>query len=148
MEDQVKIWVVVEVRDINDNAPYFQEGELEIKMSENAAKGMRFPLPARLGSGYREELPKDTISAVILTSPLTCKAEQMVISTGIGAGARLDREEKAIHHLVLTASDGGDPVRTSTARIRVMVLDANDNAPAFAQSGVPCERSGECGRGH
>jgi len=46
----------------------------------------------------------------------------------------LDREQKAVHHLVLTASDGGDPVRTGTARIRVMVVDVNDNAPVFAQS--------------
>ncbi|NWW41796.1 PCDGA protein, partial [Panurus biarmicus] len=30
--------------------------------------------------------------------------------------------------------DGGDPARTGTARIRVTVLDANDNAPVFSQA--------------
>lgn len=46
LEDKVKIYgVVAEVRDINDNAPYFQEDELEIKMSENAVTGLQFPLP-------------------------------------------------------------------------------------------------------
>ncbi|OXB60580.1 UNVERIFIED_CONTAM: hypothetical protein H355_015754 [Colinus virginianus] len=46
----------------------------------------------------------------------------------------LDREEAAFHELLLTASDGGEPARTGTARIRVVVLDANDNAPAFSQA--------------
>ncbi|POI19286.1 hypothetical protein CIB84_016969, partial [Bambusicola thoracicus] len=46
----------------------------------------------------------------------------------------LDREEAAFHELLLRASDGGDPARTGTARIRVAVLDANDNAPAFSQA--------------
>uniref|UniRef100_A0A493TEI0 Cadherin domain-containing protein n=1 Tax=Anas platyrhynchos platyrhynchos TaxID=8840 RepID=A0A493TEI0_ANAPP len=46
----------------------------------------------------------------------------------------LDREEAAFHELVLRASDGGEPARTGTARIRVSVLDANDNAPVFSQA--------------
>ncbi|NXO03197.1 PCDGD protein, partial [Rhinopomastus cyanomelas] len=46
----------------------------------------------------------------------------------------LDREEAAFYELVLKASDGGDPARTGTARIRVAVVDANDNAPVFSQS--------------
>ncbi|NXC22329.1 PCDGH protein, partial [Corythaeola cristata] len=46
----------------------------------------------------------------------------------------LDREEAALHELVLRASDSGEPARTGTARIRVLVLDANDNAPVFSQA--------------
>ncbi|XP_009883984.1 PREDICTED: LOW QUALITY PROTEIN: protocadherin gamma-A4-like, partial [Charadrius vociferus] len=46
----------------------------------------------------------------------------------------LDREEAAFHELVLRAMDGGEPRRTGTARIRVSVLDANDNAPVFSQA--------------
>ncbi|KAL7846400.1 hypothetical protein SRHO_G00213800 [Serrasalmus rhombeus] len=45
----------------------------------------------------------------------------------------LDRERQAEIHLTLTAIDGGKPARSGTASIIVSVLDANDNAPAFAK---------------
>uniref|UniRef100_A0A672SPF2 Si:ch73-233f7.3 n=1 Tax=Sinocyclocheilus grahami TaxID=75366 RepID=A0A672SPF2_SINGR len=43
----------------------------------------------------------------------------------------LDREEQAVHNLILTAVDGGVPSRSGTANIIVQVLDTNDNAPQF-----------------
>ncbi|XP_039328208.2 protocadherin gamma-A12 isoform X6 [Saimiri boliviensis] len=136
MEDKVKIYgVEIEVRDINDNAPYFRESELEIKMSENAATGMLFPLPHAwdpdIGKNSLQSYelsPNTHFSLVVQNGADSNKYPELVLERA------LDREEKAAHHLILTASDGGDPVRTGTARIRVMVMDVNDNAPAFAQS--------------
>ncbi|XP_042793384.1 protocadherin gamma-B2 isoform X3 [Panthera leo] len=46
----------------------------------------------------------------------------------------LDREKVAVHDLLLTALDGGDPILSSSMHIHVVVLDANDNAPLFTQS--------------
>ncbi|KAG8439009.1 hypothetical protein GDO86_005268 [Hymenochirus boettgeri] len=43
----------------------------------------------------------------------------------------LDREEKKEHRLILTAVDGGEPVRSGHCQITVIVLDFNDNAPVF-----------------
>ncbi|XP_032951856.1 protocadherin gamma-A12 isoform X6 [Rhinolophus ferrumequinum] len=136
MEDKGKIYgVVVEVRDINDNGPSFPEGELEIKMSENAATGMRFPLP----HAWDPDSGKNSLQSYELSSNTHFSLEVQSGADGnkypeLVLERALDREENAVHHLVLTASDGGEPVRTGTARIRVIVVDVNDNAPAFAQS--------------
>uniref|UniRef100_A0A3Q2X010 Cadherin domain-containing protein n=1 Tax=Haplochromis burtoni TaxID=8153 RepID=A0A3Q2X010_HAPBU len=46
----------------------------------------------------------------------------------------LDREKKAVHKLLLTALDGGSPVRSGTAQITIRVLDINDNVPAFEKT--------------
>ncbi|PNJ59292.1 PCDHB15 isoform 2, partial [Pongo abelii] len=46
----------------------------------------------------------------------------------------LDREEQAELRLTLTAVDGGSPPRSGTVQILILVLDANDNAPEFAQA--------------
>ncbi|XP_030882020.1 protocadherin gamma-A12 isoform X5 [Leptonychotes weddellii] len=136
LEDKVKIYgVVVEVRDINDNAPYFREDELEIKVSENAATGLRFPLP----HAWDPDIGKNSLQSYGLSSNTHFSLDVQSGADGnkypeLVLERALDREQKAVHHLVLTASDGGDPVRTGTTRIRVMVVDVNDNAPVFAQS--------------
>ncbi|XP_025721085.1 protocadherin gamma-A12-like, partial [Callorhinus ursinus] len=136
LEDKVKIYgVVVEVIDINDNAPYFREDELEIKVSENAATGLRFPLP----HAWDLDIGKNSLQSYGLSSNTHFSLDVQSRADGnkypeLVLERALDREQKAVHHLVLTASDGGDPVRTGTARIHVMVVDVNDNAPVFAQS--------------
>ncbi|XP_041121098.1 protocadherin gamma-C5-like [Polyodon spathula] len=43
----------------------------------------------------------------------------------------LDRETSSFHKLVLTAIDVGNPARSGTTQLKVMVVDNNDNAPQF-----------------
>ncbi|KYO43815.1 hypothetical protein Y1Q_0003700 [Alligator mississippiensis] len=135
VEHEMKMYgVEVEIRDINDNAPNFQEEELEFQVSETTAPRSRFPLHEAhdpdLGINslqtYRLNNDKHFSLAVQAGSDGDKYAELVLESA-------LDREEQATHDLVLTATDGGDPVRSGTAHIRIIVLDANDNAPVFSQ---------------
>ncbi|NXH84204.1 PCDGA protein, partial [Edolisoma coerulescens] len=136
VEEEMKFYEIeVEITDINDNAPSFQEAEIELRMSETTAPGARFPLPRAhdpdTGLNWLQnyELSGDEhFSLAVQAGPGGDQRPELVLAKA------LDREEAAFHELVLRAIDGGDPARTGTARIRVTVLDANDNAPAFSQA--------------
>ncbi|NXF27510.1 PCDGA protein, partial [Rhodinocichla rosea] len=136
VEGEMKFYAIeVEMVDINDNAPSFQEAETELRMSETTAPGSRFPLPdahdpdSGRNSLQSYELSGDEhFSLAVQAGPGGDQRPELVLAKA------LDREEAAFHELVLRASDGGDPARTGTARIRVTVLDANDNAPVFSQA--------------
>ncbi|XP_066128868.1 protocadherin gamma-A2 isoform X18 [Saccopteryx bilineata] len=137
LEDKLTIYSVeVEITDINDNAPRFGVEELELKISETNTPGFRIPLKnahdADVGENTLQKYelsPNDHFSLEVRSGADGNKYPELVLERA------LDREEEAAHHLVLMALDGGNPVRSGTSRIRVMVLDANDNAPVFTQPG-------------
>ncbi|NWT07340.1 PCDGA protein, partial [Mionectes macconnelli] len=136
VEGEMKVYEIqVEITDINDNAPTFKDSDLEQRISETTAPGSRFPLPrahdpdSEQNSLKSYELSGDEhFSLAVQEDPGGDQRPELVLAKA------LDREEAAFHELVLRASDGGDPARTGTARIRVTVLDANDNAPVFSQA--------------
>ncbi|XP_044883720.1 protocadherin gamma-A12-like isoform X15 [Mauremys mutica] len=136
VQEQVKLYTVeIEITDINDNAPSFQVEELELKISEVQSTGSRFLLPDAqdpdIGSNSIQSFQFSSnrhFSLDIQTGADGAKYAELVLEKN------LDREEQAVYNLVLTAIDGGDPVRSGATRIRVIVEDANDNAPVFTQS--------------
>ncbi|KAK1343391.1 hypothetical protein QTO34_016171 [Cnephaeus nilssonii] len=135
VEDKLAIYSVeVEITDINDNAPRFGVEELELKISETTSPGFRIPLKSAHDADIQKNTlqkyelnPNDHFSLDVRNGADGNKYPELVLERA------LDREEEAVHHLVLMALDGGDPVRSGTSRIRVMVLDVNDNAPVFTQ---------------
>ncbi|XP_070230599.1 protocadherin gamma-A6-like [Bos mutus] len=135
VEDKLNLFPVeVEIVDINDNAPRFLREELEVKIIENAALSSRFPLM----EVYDPDVGVNSLQGFKLSENSHFSVEMPGKADGpkypeLVLERALDREEQAIHRLVLTATDGGDPARSSVARILVTVLDANDNAPVFTQ---------------
>ncbi|XP_015428085.1 PREDICTED: protocadherin gamma-A7 [Myotis davidii] len=134
IEDKMNLYPIeVEIMDVNDNAPRFLTEEMNVKIMENTAPGVRFPLKeARdpdVGTNSLQSYqlsPNRHFSLLVQTGEDGTKYPELVLERV------LDREEEAIHHLLLTASDGGDPPLSGTARIQVVVLDVNDHAPVFS----------------
>nr|XP_025873637.1 protocadherin gamma-A8 isoform X4 [Vulpes vulpes] len=124
--------IEIEITDINDNNPKFQVENVEMKINEIAAPGTRYPLPEAVdpdvGTNSLQSYqlsPNGHFSLDVQTGEDGTLHPELVLEQA------LDREEEAVHHLVLSASDGGEPRRSSTMHIHVKVLDTNDNAPVF-----------------
>ncbi|XP_058263780.1 protocadherin gamma-A11-like isoform X13 [Hemibagrus wyckioides] len=125
----------VEILDINDNAPAFTKKEINFQISELALPGARFSLDSAkdpdVGQNSLQTYklhPTDFFSLKIPSHSDGTKLVEMILQNP------LDRERQGEHQLVLTAFDGGSPQKTSTIKINVVVLDANDNAPVFSES--------------
>ncbi|XP_041050270.1 protocadherin Fat 3-like [Carcharodon carcharias] len=124
----------VEIRDINDNSPSFPNGEIYLDIFESTSPGMRFPLEGAhdpdvgVNSIRTYQLSSNKHFVLEVQTRGERKLAELVLKNA------LDREKEALHHILLTAIDGGSPERSGTARITVAVLDANDNSPIFQQS--------------
>ncbi|KAK0144513.1 Protocadherin gamma-C5 [Merluccius polli] len=123
----------VEIVDINDNAPAFAKKEIHFEISEMAVKGSRFSLDSAkdpdvsLNTLQTYKLnPTDHFKLNMLSRPDGTKYVEMVLETS------LDREKQDEHKLILTAYDGGNPQKSGSVKINVIVVDANDNAPVFS----------------
>ncbi|XP_062835530.1 protocadherin gamma-A6 isoform X4 [Anolis carolinensis] len=134
-ENKLKLYAIeVEIIDINDNAPQFTVLEQEVEISEMSAPGFRVPLM----EAQDPDLGINSIQGYQLTGSGHFFLDVQMGENGIQHPALvlkelLDREELSVYDLILTATDGGDPVRSGTTQIKVRVLDANDNAPVFSQ---------------
>ncbi|KAM4653621.1 protocadherin alpha-8-like [Amazona ochrocephala] len=127
--------VELEVTDINDNAPIFRVNEETFTIAELSLPGSRFPLEgasdADVGANAQLSYSLSPNEHFSLDHP---GSNDQSSSLALVLTKSLDRETMPIHHLVLTATDGGRPPLTGTVKLVISVLDVNDNAPQFNQS--------------
>ncbi|XP_056455879.1 protocadherin gamma-C5-like [Gadus chalcogrammus] len=127
--------IEVEIRDINDNSPSFLTKEIILKIAESTVVGVRFPLE----SAEDPDVGSNTLRSYTLSKDECFSLKVKEIEDGkkipeLVLEKPLDREKKAIHRLQLIAVDGGNPVKSGTSQITVIVLDNNDNLPVFEKS--------------
>ncbi|NXV61321.1 PCDGD protein, partial [Molothrus ater] len=124
--------VQIDITDENDNVPEITILSLSSPVPEDAPAGT---VVALVNVNDPDSGENGQVSCSLSgEAPLSIVASSGGSYKVLVLAKALDREEAAFHELVLRASDGGDPARTGTARIRVTVLDANDNAPVFSQA--------------
>ncbi|XP_062870792.1 protocadherin Fat 1-like [Trichomycterus rosablanca] len=124
--------VEIEIQDINDNSPHFQTKDGVLKILESVASGARFPLESAedldVGSNSLNSysLNKNNFFSLnVKTLKDGRKVPELIVDKP------LDREKQSVHKLILTAYDGGNPVKSGTALIQMIIEDSNDNEPKF-----------------
>ncbi|XP_052364307.1 protocadherin alpha-4-like isoform X43 [Oncorhynchus keta] len=125
-------YVEVEITDINDHSPNFPEKVKLLEIAENlVSQGTRFPLDAARDPDVGvNSLRKYTLSPNDhFDLDVKTRGEDKI--PFLILKKPLDREQKLEMMLVLTAFDGGKPVRSGTVNITITVIDVNDNAPVF-----------------
>ncbi|KAI1899055.1 hypothetical protein AGOR_G00078740 [Albula goreensis] len=122
--------VIINITDINDNAPTFSLGVYSAEISEDISPGDMVM----------------QVSADDLDGPLNSLVHYSIVSgdpqrqfsidprTGeIRVAGRLDREEVTHYSLTVQAADGGDPPLSTAVQVTVTVSDINDNPPVFSR---------------
>uniref|UniRef100_A0A6I8RNS3 Cadherin domain-containing protein n=1 Tax=Xenopus tropicalis TaxID=8364 RepID=A0A6I8RNS3_XENTR len=126
--------VKIDIKDINDNPPRFVQEKNELEISEYTSPGTKFL--------FQNAEDLDVGMNSIVTYKLSAN-KHFVLGEKKSTNGRtfpelilqtsLDRETQSNHELILTASDGGNPVQTGTTLIKITVTDVNDNFPVFTQ---------------
>ncbi|XP_043839491.1 protocadherin alpha-3-like isoform X7 [Dromiciops gliroides] len=122
--------VLVEIIDINDNAPEISVTSLSLPVRENAPSGTVIALisVSDRDSGANGQVTCSLSPSGPFTLVSTFRNYYSLVLEG-----PVDRESVPDYELVVTARDGGTPALWATASVSVDIGDVNDNAPAFDQ---------------
>ncbi|XP_076446580.1 protocadherin Fat 1-like isoform X2 [Babylonia areolata] len=136
------------LQDVNDNTPMFDSLRYTHTVSEVARVGTSI---LQVAARDADEAANSLIHySLAPTSPDSTDPQHFVINSETGVIAlhrSLDHEEQAEFTFLAVATDSGMPARSSTARVKVIVLDLNDNAPRFAQPSFNCYITDQAQRG-
>ncbi|XP_028304678.1 cadherin EGF LAG seven-pass G-type receptor 1 isoform X4 [Gouania willdenowi] len=122
--------VVVQVVDVNDNAPIFVSTPFQATVLENVAIGYSVI--------HIQAIDADSGVNALLEYRLTDTTPGFPFtinnSTGwITVSEELDRETTDYYTFGVEARDHGIPVMSSSASVSITVLDVNDNVPTFTE---------------
>ncbi|XP_014586100.1 protocadherin beta-4 [Equus caballus] len=122
--------VVIEVVDVNDNAPELTMSSLTSSIPENAPETVVSIFRIRdRDSGDNGKM----ICSIPDNLPFILKPTFKNFYTLV-TESPLDRESQAEYNITITVTDMGSPRLKTQHNITVLVSDVNDNAPAFTQT--------------
>ncbi|XP_050530665.1 neural-cadherin isoform X3 [Daktulosphaira vitifoliae] len=127
-------WVVVKLRDINDNKPQFERPNIEVSVYENAEIGKSLET---FKATDPDQGGKSKVSYAIDRASDRRRQFRISQEGTVSIQRQLDREETPRHQVKILAIDDGIPPKTATATLTVIVQDINDNAPKLLRDYRP-----------
>ncbi len=122
--------VVIELSDVNDNAPEIRVKSLRSPVPENAFPGTEVGIinvqdrdsenNGQVRCSIQQNVPFKLVPSI--------KNYYSLVTTG-----ELDRELLSDYNITITATDEGSPSLSSTKNIHLTVADVNDNPPVFQE---------------
>ncbi|XP_035265729.1 protocadherin gamma-C5-like isoform X13 [Anguilla anguilla] len=130
-------YITVNVLDINDNAPQFENTVYEIPVEENT------PVGTVIGAVRAEDVDEGLNADVVYS--FGSRTPDIVLTrftinplTGeITLNSVIDYEESSSFKFDVRASDKGTPSMESHCTVQVQILDINDNSPEILLKSVP-----------
>ncbi|XP_008139455.2 protocadherin alpha-C2 isoform X1 [Eptesicus fuscus] len=119
--------VLVDIVDVNDNAPEVVLTDLYSPVPEDAAPNT---VVALLSVNDQDSGPNRKVS-LGLEATLPFRLNGFGNSYTLVVSGPLDRERVAAYNITVTATDGGVPQLTSQRTLQVEISDINDNPPSF-----------------
>nr|XP_004611314.2 unnamed protein product [Sorex araneus] len=121
--------VIINVLDVNDNAPELTMSSLINSIPENLPETIVAVFSVSdADSGQNQQV----VCSVDEDLPFLLRPSVENFYTLVTEGA-LDRESQAEYNITITVTDMGTPRLQTQHTITVLVSDVNDNAPAFSQ---------------
>uniref|UniRef100_UPI003AB00091 protocadherin alpha-8-like n=1 Tax=Centroberyx gerrardi TaxID=166262 RepID=UPI003AB00091 len=122
--------VLVEVVDLNDNAPEITVTSLVNSVKEDAKVGTAIALVSVLDKdgGKNGEVKCNVANEVPFKLETNYKNYYSLVVDG-----PLDRERASQYNVTITATDEGIPPLSTTKSVTVHITDVNDNAPHFPE---------------
>ena len=135
------------VQDTNDNQPKFEKEFYEIDIDESLPKDSQIlPLNARdLDKGKNGRL---TYTITESDGPVHEYVGILPNSGIIFLKKQLDREKIESLSLAVSVKDHGIPALSSTTRVKINVVDVNDNKPTFSQQAYSFQVTENVGADH
>uniref|UniRef100_UPI00398EACB5 protocadherin-10-like n=1 Tax=Pristiophorus japonicus TaxID=55135 RepID=UPI00398EACB5 len=122
--------VVVDIIDVNDNAPEVTLTSLSSPVSEDVPPGTVVALisAADKDSGENGQVQCEIANTLPFKLDLSLKSYYRLLTQRL-----LDRENVSKYDVTVTCRDAGKPTLTSNKTILVEISDINDNSPRFMQ---------------
>ncbi|XP_076595461.1 protocadherin gamma-A4-like isoform X48 [Chaetodon auriga] len=122
--------VIIDVTDVNDNAPEIYLKSLSNPIPENVSPGAEVGIinvqdrdsesNGRVRCSIQQNVPFKLVPSI--------KNYYSLVSTG-----QLDREVVSDYNITITATDEGSPPLSSSKSVQLSVADINDNPPVFEE---------------